>query len=1089
MPYAWQSKGMKQSGVEDMVLLPKIQEGAIVDNLKKRYTEDLIYTYIGPVLISVNPFKPMPYFTEKELDQYQGAASYENPPHIYAVADAMYRNMISEREKQCVIISGESGAGKTVSAKYIMSYIAKVSGGGPNVQRVKDVILESNPLLEAFGNAKTVRNNNSSRFGKYVEIQFSGGQPDGGRISNFLLEKSRVVSQNPMERNFHVFYQLCAGANKEDREALGLTNPDYYYYLNQSGAFVVDGIDDVQDYNETRKAMDVMGIGLEEQVEVMSIVAGILHLGNISFEESGNYAIPCDDEFMAFPAYLLGVSDQLLKTKLTSRVMETKWGGKSETVNMQLNVEQASYTRDALAKALYSRVFDYLVNAVNAAMIDRQQVSIGILDIYGFEIFQKNGFEQFCINFVNEKLQQIFIQLTLKAEQEEYVDEGIKWTPVEYFNNKIVCDLIESKRPPGIMSILDDVCATLHAQSDGADIKVLEKLGQAALPGNQHYVGFSAGFTVQHYAGKVTYEVDGFCERNRDVLFKDIIELMQSSQHKFIRDLFVEDLVNVKRGKPTTASTKIRTQANQLVDRLMLCTPHYVRCIKPNETKKAHDWETERVRHQVEYLGLKENIRVRRAGFAYRRPFDKFLRRYAVLTKETFPHWHGSVTDGIKHLMSTVNMEPDQWQFGRTKLFVKNPESLFLLEEVRERKYDHYARKIQKCWRRFRSDLYFDSLKKQASSIVMNKKERRYATINRNFAGDYIGIDENPALKSLIGRREKIEFAATVNKFDRRFKCTKRDLVITGQFVYLIGREKVAKGPQKGQFIEVVKRKLAMEEVVSVSLSPYQDDFVVLHTKDYDTVFETVFKTEFLNVLNAKYQHQMGRGLNVAFNQAITFSVKKEGWGGGGKKQLAFQKVGQASFPSLKPSGGKMMVSIGAGLPSNTTPGRQAVRRPNAARSQPNQARPQQQRQQQQQGWGRPPAQAPGVMPGSRGSLKRRNTGDKKMSIPRGGQKKVANRKSKEFNPDFLKVAQPGAGAGRRAPPAPMPKRNRAPPPPPPSLPQCKAVYAYDAADTDELSFTADAIIEIVKKDPSGWWTGKLRGREGLFPANYVEEI
>lgn len=477
MPYHWQSKGdIKSSGVEDMTLLPKIQESAIVENLKKRFMDDLIFTYIGPVLISVNPFKQMKYFTDKEVDMYQGAASYENPPHIYALTDNMFRNMLIDSENHCVIISGESGAGKTVAAKFIMNYLAKVSGGGPSVQKIKDVILESNPLLEAFGNAKTVRNNNSSRFGKYVEIQFTrGGQPDGGKISNFLLEKSRVVSQNVSERNFHIFYQMLFGASKEDKDQFGLTEPSYYYYLNQSGTYTVDGTDDTKEYLETRQAMDVIGIREEDQSSVLQIVAGVLHLGNISFEEQGNYAIPENDDFLQYPAFLLGIDVSLLKEKLTSRVMDSKWGGKSETINMKLNVEQANYTRDALSKALYTRLFDFLVQAVNNAMQkDTTDLTVGVLDIYGFEIFQKNGFEQFCINFVNEKLQQIFIELTLKAEQEEYVDEGIKWTPIDYFNNKIVCDLIEAKKPPGVMCVLDDVCATMHAQGEGADQKLLE---------------------------------------------------------------------------------------------------------------------------------------------------------------------------------------------------------------------------------------------------------------------------------------------------------------------------------------------------------------------------------------------------------------------------------------------------------------------------------------------------------------------------------------------------------------------------------------------------------------------------------------
>ncbi|KAL9988183.1 hypothetical protein ACROYT_G002593 [Oculina patagonica] len=979
--YHWQSKGnVKASGVEDMVLLPKIQEAAIVENLKKRYMDDLIFTYIGPVLISVNPFKQMPYFTDKEIDQYQGAASYENPPHIYALTDNMYRNMLIDQENQCVIISGESGAGKTVCAKFIMNYLAKVSGGGPSVQKIKDVILESNPLLEAFGNAKTVRNNNSSRFGKYVEIQFTkGGQPDGGKISNFLLEKSRVVSQNPSERNFHIFYQLLTGASQEDRGQLGLTEPSYYYYLNQSGTYSVDGTNDVQEYEETRKAMDVIGISDEDQGSVLQIVAGVLHLGNICFDEQGNYAVPSDDEFLAYPAYLMGVNDMLLKEKLTSRVMDSKWGGKTETINMKLNVEQACYTRDALAKALYTRLFDFLVQSVNKAMQKNvEELTIGVLDIYGFEIFQKNGFEQFCINFVNEKLQQIFIELTLKAEQEEYVEEGINWSPIDYFNNKIVCDVIESKKPPGIMCVLDDVCATMHAVSEGADATLLEKLNNA-VGTHQHFQGVSGGFIIHHYAGKVTYDVEGFCERNRDVLFKDLIELMQTSENLFIRNLFPEDVSTDKRGRPTTASSKIKTQANLLVDKLMKCTPHYIRCIKPNESKKAHDWEGDRVKHQVEYLGLKENIRVRRAGFAYRRPFQKFLHRYAILTKETWPIWSGDVRRGVEHLMKAVNMESDQWQLGKSKVFIKAPESLFLLEELRERKFDGYARKIQKAYRMYKSRQYFAELKEQASDILFNKKERRRGSINRNFVGDYIGYDDNPALRSLVEKRERIEFAVTVNKYDRRFKAMKRDLLLSSKHIYLIGREKVKKGPEKGKVYEVVKRKLEMKSIGSVSLSPLQDDFIVLHIPgEYDSVLETVFKTEFLTLLSSKYQDSLNRQLKVDITSSITVAVKKEGWGGGGTRTVAFSS-GDSDFPVLKPAGKTLNVSIARGLPKDTRPGRQVPA--SSGPNKPRRAAPGYPAQQQ----------APSQMRGrTASSLNRYAQTHKQPSLPRSGAQHLA---------------------------------------------------------------------------------------------------
>ncbi|KAK6642549.1 Unconventional myosin-Ie [Polyplax serrata] len=360
----------------------------------------------------------MPYFGVKEIETYQGAAPYENPPHIYGLADELYRNMMIDKENQCVIISGESGAGKTVAAKYIMSYITKVSGGGSRVQHVKDVVLKSNPLLEAFGNAKTIRNNNSSRFGKYVEMQFEcGSEPVGGKISNFLLEKSRVVNHNFGERNFHIFYQLCCGVNDHLKRELGISDLDYYYYLSHGGDHKIAGSNDGKDFQETIQAMTVMGLNSEAQKSVLRVTAAVLHLGNITFCENGNYAAV--EDVQSYPAYLLDVKENELSSKLVSRKFDSKWGSQSDTINVTLNKEQATYTRDALAKAIYARLFDYLVSVVNDAMVTQAATqNVGILDIYGFEIFDKNGFEQFCINYVNEKLQQIFIELTLKSEQE-----------------------------------------------------------------------------------------------------------------------------------------------------------------------------------------------------------------------------------------------------------------------------------------------------------------------------------------------------------------------------------------------------------------------------------------------------------------------------------------------------------------------------------------------------------------------------------------------------------------------------------------------------------------------------------------------
>ncbi|XP_068586061.1 myosin IEb isoform X1 [Cebidichthys violaceus] len=1092
--YHWLAQNVKVSGVDDMVLLSKINEDAITENLKKRYMDDYIFTYIGPVLISVNPFKQLPYFTDREVELYQGAAQYENPPHIYALADNMYRNMMIDNENQCVIISGESGAGKTVAAKFIMSYVSKVSGGGDKVQHVKDIILQSNPLLEAFGNAKTVRNNNSSRFGKYFEIQFSrGGAPDGGKISNFLLEKSRIVSQNPGERSFHIYYQMLEGATKEQRENLGVTTPDYYFYLNQSGTYTVEDMNDKKDFSETMEAMSVVGLSVEEQDSVLQLVAGILHLGNISFREENNYAVVESQDFLAFPSFLLGIPQDGLCSKLTSRIMDSKWGGKTESIAVTLNTEQACFSRDALSKALYTRLFDFLVDCVNKAIQKDQEVlNIGVLDIYGFEIFQRNGFEQFCINFVNEKLQQIFIELTLKAEQDEYVQEGIKWTPIEYFNNKVVCDLIESKlNPIGLMSVLDDVCATMHAKGEGADQTLLQKL-QGQIGSHEHFSSWNKGFIIHHYAGKVSYDVSGFCERNRDVLFNDIIELMQSSEFPFIRALFTENLEAEKRGRPTTASSKIKKQANSLVQTLMKCTPHYIRCIKPNETKRPRDWEDNRARHQVEYLGLRENIRVRRAGYAYRRAFNKFLQRYAILTKETWPEWKGEERKGVLHLLSSVRMDQDQFQLGKTKVFIKAPESLFLLEEMRERKYNGYARVIQKAWRKHIAVRKYVRMREEASDVLLNKKERRRNSINRNFVGDYLGTDNHPEIRQFVGRRERIDFADVVVKFDRKFRTVKQDLILTPKFLYLIGREKVKQGPDKGQIQEVLKRKIEVNKIQSVSLSTLQDDFFIVHEEEYDSVLQSVFKTEFLSLLVKRYQEKTEKKLPLKFNNLLEFKLKKGGWGpfsSSGSRQIQFQ-VDQGDEAILKPSSKVLQVSIGPGLPKSSRPTRKDKRK---SRYMGGQAPSSNQYNSgpRSRGGGAPR----GGPTSSRGSLLRQQSTMDQPSLPRlQSQRRHDNQPKKHQDMGFMNVPDQGAaGLQRRqskeVKPLPGSGRPKPAPKPKPRSPQCRALYAYDAQDTDELSFNADDVMEILTEDPSGWWFGRLRGREGMFPGNYVEKI
>lgn len=922
------------------VLLSKVTDGQIVDNLHKRHKADLIYTYIGPVLIAVNPYKTLHCYTERDVEQYHGTAAHENPPHIYAVAETMFQRMLSDEENQCCIISGESGAGKTENSKLLMNYVSAVSGrGGSSVEETKRIILESNPLLEAFGNAKTLRNNNSSRFGKYFEIHFSmGGQPFGGNISNFLLEKSRVVGVSKGERNFHIFYQLCLGSDKRERESYSLAEPSYFSYLKQSGTFDVDGMDDVKEFQEVKSAMKVCGISQENQVSIFKIVSGILHLGNVQFVEKDNSAVVRDESLLEYPAYLLGISSAKLKEKLTSRLMKTGTiGSRSSLINVSLNVQQAVNTRDALAKALYDRIFDWIINSVNTAIQKHKsrekKVSLSVLDIYGFEIFDRNGFEQLCINYVNERLQQVFIELTLKSEQEEYVSEGIKWTPIKYFNNKIVVELIDSKRPAGIMAVLDDVCLQLHAMTDGADSKFVEKLG-GSISGHKHFASGSKSFMVKHYAGSVSYECDGFCEANKDTLFKDLIMLAQSTSDAFLKSLFPEDVTHNDKKRPTTAGYKIRNQSNELVDKLMLCAPSYVRCIKPNERKRANDWDGKLVEHQVRYLNLRENINVRRAGFCYRSAFDKFMRRFGILTPETFRNWRGDSRQGVVHILKNSGIVDDQWQLGKSKVFIKAPESLFMLEELREREYDGFARIIQRAFRRYRAQRYYRDCKNRMIKIFFQRKERRRMTLNREFIGDYLDTIRNPLIKTLVGKKEEILYCNNIRKYDRRWNSDQREIVVTANFVAILGYEKIKEGQNKGQLQKCVKRKIPYQKISSISVSPFQDDFLVFHLdKEYDSLIEDVFKTELITIIAMNYEKKCAQVLKINFSDVIPYKLKKTTWNKSTERKLKLAVGDVAHMKVASNNSSVTTILVPRGLPSNTSPHIKATNTYSSSRS------------------------------------------------------------------------------------------------------------------------------------------------------------
>uniref|UniRef100_A0A674EZV9 Unconventional myosin-Ib n=1 Tax=Salmo trutta TaxID=8032 RepID=A0A674EZV9_SALTR len=734
-------------GVGDMVLLEPLNEDSFIENLRKRFDHNEIYTYIGSVVISMNPYRSLPIFTPEKVEEYRNRNFYELSPHIYALADEAYRSLRDQDKDQCILITGESGAGKTEASKLVMSYVAAVCGKGQEVNKVKEQLLQSNPVLEAFGNAKTVRNDNSSRFGKYMDIEFDfKGDPLGGVISNYLLEKSRVCKQPRGERNFHIFYQLLSGASGDTLTKLKLDRDfSKYNYLSLDSA-TVNGLDDAASFRTVRNAMQIVGFMEDEVQLVLELVAAVLKLGNIEFKPESRVngfdeSRVKDKNDLKEMCELLGIEQSVLERAFSYRTVEAKM----EKVSTTLNVAQAYYARDALAKNLYSRLFSWLVTRINESI--KVGLVMGVLDIYGFEIFEDNSFEQFIINYCNEKLQQIFIELTLREEQEEYVREGIEWTNIEYFNNAVICDLIENNQN-GILAMLDEECLRPGTVTDDTFLDKLNTICaehqhfESRLSKNSkfltdHSLPHSC-FRIQHYAGKVLYRVEGFVDKNNDLLYRDLSQAMYKATHSLMRQLFPEGnpaKVNLKR--PPTAGFQFKASVGGLMKNLQTKNPNYIRCIKPNDKKAAHIFTDSLVCHQVRYLGLMENVRVRRAGYAFRQPYEPCLERYKMLCKQTWPHWRGPARDGVEVLLTDCSVPAEEFAYGRSKIFIRNPRTLFTLEERRRACLEDLATLIQKIYRGWKCRTHFLLLKK--SQVVVAAWYRRYAVI-KHYKNTYFSL-------------------------------------------------------------------------------------------------------------------------------------------------------------------------------------------------------------------------------------------------------------------------------------------------------------------------------------------------------------
>ncbi|XP_012266629.2 myosin heavy chain 95F-like isoform X2 [Athalia rosae] len=713
--------------VEDNCALMYLNEATLLNNIRTRYFRDKIYSYVADILIAVNPYHEMKnLYSTQTMRSYRGKFIGEMPPHVFAIADKALRDMEVRKRSQSIIVSGESGAGKTESTKYLLRYLCDFSKStaGPIEQK----ILDANPILEAFGNAKTRRNNNSSRFGKFVEVHFDEKyEAVGGHVSHYLLEKSRVALQNSDERNYHIFYMMCAGAPADLRVKLGITNPDDFHYLKngcgqyfcndfserklgdtqKSGKQISNGglddpiLDDVEGFNTIDEALARLGMTDDERMEIYTMIAAVLHLGNITFEDNpedakGGSRITSDSEIsVVTSASLLGVDPDELRQALISKVMQTSRGGIKGTIIMvPLKVHEANGGRDALAKVIYSKLFDHIVSRINKSIpFESSSYYIGVLDIAGFEYFQVNSFEQFCINYCNEKLQNFFNEKILKYEQDLYESEGLNVPKIFYVDNQDCIDLFESKSN-GIFGLLDEesklpkpsfdhFTSEVHRTWNGHSSITLPRTSK--LKEHRELRDYE-GFVIRHYAGGVCYQTKQFIEKNNDAFYASLEGLIQGSSNPFLKFNFANNITFLGKLNFNSIGRKFTTQLGELMDKLRLTETNFVRCVKPNEKMVAHQFNGNSVLAQLRSSGMISVLELMEHGYPSRVEFQDLFKMYksylppelAALEPKSF----------CEALLQGLKFNNKDFKFGNTKIFFK-PRKFVEFDNVMKSKSDH----------------------------------------------------------------------------------------------------------------------------------------------------------------------------------------------------------------------------------------------------------------------------------------------------------------------------------------------------------------------------------------------------------------